>query len=656
MSIIGTIIPIFKKQNYQFVLIVGLVLLSMVSSGVAVKSYEYLGEPCRAKNILASVKIIDPVDNKEYLVLSNTNEATNMELILINLETHTGKVYLAPAGQGSWTLLPVAQDKLIVGTYYDGKIMIFDLRKKKFVKVVSFPGESYVYRAAVGKDGRVYAGTYPRAKLGALNLKTYDLETWDSPAPPNMYLHDCNATADGRILCLYTSSEVKTLIFDPATKQFSPAPKYTNSLSYSVLWNGYICWGNNICDGVTLEKVKPLPIPIAVDSGWSILVGLSDASTLYLQQNRNIYRYHNGDKELEIIAANMDSRYISGLRAVNKVGKLIGTFGQDYYVIDSKSKEVMKQPIPGESSGRPMLFIRPDGKGRVYAGPHFGQTICWIDLKTKKYVNPGIVSGRGGEVYDLTFYQDKLYMASYVGGDVIEYDPAQPWNQWEGKNPKLLARVGPEYIRPVPGIVLGSDNKLYSGWMAKYGTYGGAIAITDPATGKTKLIENPVGNQGISGLAVGDGKIFVGTTLAGNGIPPNLTAKPTFGILDMISHKVIYTYEFDTTNSQAVTSIGYDKGTRSVVMSTGKIMRIFELDKMIFRALNPEETPETRSYIDVPGDGFAYYGSGKKLIIFYLATNKVVRKVELPFAITRVAVDIDKTIYIACGPKLYRVK
>ena len=44
--------------------------------------------------------------------------------------------------------------------------------------------------------------------------------------------------------------------------------------------------------------------------------------------------------------------------------------------------------------------------------------------------------------------------------------------------------------------------------MAKYGSYGGAISITDPKDGKTELIENPLGEQAIAGLAVNDSQIY----------------------------------------------------------------------------------------------------------------------------------------------------
>src|SRR5439155_2997054 len=108
---------------------------------------------------------------------------------------------------------------------------------------------------------------------------------------------------------------------------------------------------------------------------------------------------------------------------------------------------------------------------------------------SKRITNTSQISNHGGEVYDAAFVNGKIYAVAYVGGEVIEYDPDAPWDQIGGKNPRTIATVSPGYIRPIAGVVLGPDGNLYSGWEAKYGTYGGAVAITDPATGKTQVIE-----------------------------------------------------------------------------------------------------------------------------------------------------------------------
>ncbi len=70
-------------------------------------------------------------------------------------------------------------------------------------------------------------------------------------------------------------------------------------------------------------------------------------------------------------------------------------------------------------------------------------------MGTGKVTDTRGVSNRGGEVYDVEVVDGVAYAVSYVGGEIIRFDPTQPWNHIGGVNPRVIARVGPDYIRPV---------------------------------------------------------------------------------------------------------------------------------------------------------------------------------------------------------------
>ena len=53
------------------------------------------------------------------------------------------------------------------------------------------------------------------------------------------------------------------------------------------------------------------------------------------------------------------------------------------------------------------------------------------------------------------------YAVAYSGGEIIRFDPSAPWDQIHHVNPKTIARVSPEYIRPVAGVIVGPDGRLY---------------------------------------------------------------------------------------------------------------------------------------------------------------------------------------------------
>src|SRR5207237_2788381 len=103
--------------------------------------------------------------------------------------------------------------------------------------------------------------------------------------------------------------------------------------------------------------------------------------------------------------------------------------------------------------------------------PSFVQTLVYREPKTGKTVNTRTVSDSGGEVYDVAVVDGLCYAVAYSGGEIIRFDPSAPWNQIHHVNPRTIARVSPEYIRPVAGVPVAPDGRPYSSWQAKYGTY-----------------------------------------------------------------------------------------------------------------------------------------------------------------------------------------
>src|SRR5207245_9938114 len=150
----------------------------------------------------------------------------------------------------------------------------------------------------------------------------------------------------------------------------------------------------------------------------------------------------------------------------------------------------------------------------------------------------------GGEVYDAAVIDGICYAVAYSGGEIIRFDPSAPWDQIGHVNPKTIATVAPEYIRPTAGVTVGPEGRLYSGWQARYGAYGGAVAITDPASGKTEVIADPLGSEGVSGLAVAGDAALIGTTTSANGLPNKPGASAQLGVYDLKARKLPHSHEF----------------------------------------------------------------------------------------------------------------
>ena len=80
------------------------ITMGLLAAAAGQAKVETLGQPCRAFNILGGITVKDPKTGTEYLALTNMNEETHCELLLIDFKRNKGEVYRAPAGAGSWAL------------------------------------------------------------------------------------------------------------------------------------------------------------------------------------------------------------------------------------------------------------------------------------------------------------------------------------------------------------------------------------------------------------------------------------------------------------------------------------------------------------------------------------------------------------------------
>jgi hypothetical protein len=612
---------------------------------------EHLGQPCIARNVLAGRLVRE--GDREWFVLTNMNETVGMELIFIDPEADRGEVYRAPAGSGAWALLSVPGDRLAVGTFYDGAFMLFDVPGRRWVETVHFPGEGYLWTFALGSDGRVYGGTYPGGKLGALDLETFALEDLGAPAAPNLYLRHTSALPDGRIFCQFGFEQPVTMLFDPATKQFSRAPEALQRVAQGVSWNGFFLAGDRAYRMPDLAEVvpPPFPAPPAERGPWSVDLALSHDRTLALRQDSAIYRCRAGETEVtrlvDLPLGNL------ALYALNDRGEIFGVRGQEYFVLRPGDTSMNLEPIPGECAPRATHFLRVDEEERVWGGPSFGQTLFYHETKTGETVNTRTVSDHGGEVYDVAVIEGICYAVAYAGGEIIRFDPNAGWDQIRHRNPQTLATVAPEYIRPAAGVTVGPDGRLYSGWWAKYGAYGGAVAGTDPRSGETEIIVDPLGPQGISGLAVLGEIALIGTTTSANGLPKQAGSSAQLGVYDLKERKVLYSHSFP--DAGTVSSLVYDPKSGRAAFLVDGMLWLFDPATRTLIGQEPVIAEKVTSHRIAVWEGRVFYGLAATLQALDLATGGSERVTTLPAKIDQIAVSPRGRLYVTCAADLYRI-
>lgn len=603
--------------------------------------------------------VTDRQDGRERIILLNNNETHGCELLYIDFEQDRGEVFSAPAGSGSWTGIEVPGDRLVIGTFYDGAFVVFDLKARKFITSVKCPDENYIWNVVPGPDGRVYGGTYPGAKLVAMDLKTYAVEDLGAPVLPNQYLRYVSLTPWGQLVAQFGMQKSTTKLYDIAAKEWKDFPglQEGNQFGIGIVWNGmFVAHDPRSGKLEAFEDASWRPSTKSVlasqeAAGYRVSGQLSNEKMLYLQKGNELYRLSAEQQtfaptkvtELDL----RGGRYVG----VSSKGELIGVRGQSYFVVRPGDREIRLRPIPEEPRGRPTLFLAADDQGRIWGGPHFGQTLFSYDTKTGKTINTDVVCDAGGEVYGATMLEGRVYSASYSGGDITCYDPTQPWNQWDRKNPKPLASVTPGYIRPQGGIVTGPDGKLYAGWMARYGTYGGAISITDPATGQTELIENPLGEQAIESFAVDHKRIYIGTSLGANGLPKQ-KGPAYFGVIELASREVLFKQPYETAS---VSRLIKEPRSGRIAFVVDMKLHVYDPDtgRIIIEPITDLPPIWAKQMLSL-GDGTLLAGCKDQICRLDLAKNTYRVLAESPGTIGSMVLGSDRRIYFSNKADLYR--
>jgi len=140
--------------------------------------------------------------------------------------------------------------------------------------------------------------------------------------------------------------------------------------------------------------------------------------------------------------------------------------------------------------------LRLIDKGRLLGTPFITQRFWEVNLKTGRGCDCGRAAPSAGEILQTWCMGGKIYMASYVGGRLVEYDPQV--HPHFPENPRVVADP-PESNRPVAAT---DDGRcLYYACSAPYGKLGSTLTCYDTKTGASLSKVNPIADQRIVSLA-----------------------------------------------------------------------------------------------------------------------------------------------------------
>ena len=265
--------------------------------------------------------------------------------------------------------------------------------------------------------------------------------------------------------------------FEPKTAQFDPGgPRPQREMTWFA-WRGARAWGADYVNG-------------------NIEIGVWDMATGQVRPISTI-----PDSQLHNVNLTASGKIV----AVNMYGEFFRFDG------DTGALELSKR-LPTDSIGHTDRLRRIDAE-RLLGTPFITQRFWEVNLRTGRGADCGRAAPGAGEILLTWTMGRRIYLAAYGGGELMEYNPAQPARFPE--NPRVVADP-PHGMRPVAGADAGRH--LYYSCSSEYGTLGSVLTRYDTRTGATRYRHSPLPDQQIISLQYDKpaGCLVAGTTMHAN--------------------------------------------------------------------------------------------------------------------------------------------
>ncbi|TDE11189.1 PQQ-binding-like beta-propeller repeat protein [Jiangella asiatica] len=408
---------------------------------------------------------------------------------LVDLGQVTEDAYRIPS-------IAVDEDGVVYGgTNPDGHAFAFDPSTGEFTDYGPIAeGETFCRLGAVG-DGLLYAGTSPNGRLFAIDLATGTKS--EIPLPEPYASSESAATPRAWVqglLFVFVSPSRAALVYDTRTGQWADdLPRYGG-------------------DAGPTEQLRTAVFAEDLDSRnlWEYdLVArratLTDFNTGRLGTTTRVIGHTT------LAGRGFPGLTLVGMGVTGRMWHWNPITGEQRW-IDS---EVQGSPVPIRATGG-----GPDGN--VYVGPFFSSGVMAryivAEERFEQLDGPTQVEAFG-------IHDGKLYLGTYTGAGIAEFDPVQPWDY--GRNPRQLFNLD-GYGQERPWGLASVGDRLAIGTTAPVGSLDGALSFYTPATGELNVIGTLFEGHGVPSLAAHGLLLAGGTSTRVSSTPPTAPAARLF--------------------------------------------------------------------------------------------------------------------------------
>ncbi len=418
-------------------------------------------------------------------------------------------------------LAPHGNDTIYVFSGDRFRIYKYTISTRTLKRLHVFPpglGRFWMASRAVGPDGKIYVGTYPRniaIGVDPATDKAFSLEPLTTEK--NQQYLTAPAVDDDNVMYAPVGRRVPQLFSvklpDGARKQLLTEELTKQLLKENVYIPTVYFYRGKVY--TTIAGQRYLCTPDALQAVDNASIPWPD----YVERVRANGRFPDRRISDSESAARFDDR---GLVIAGKKGTRIVTVK-----FDAVEHEIYRF---GTVRGN-ILY----GSG-IFPAKTFA-----IDLGTLIATDYGRCSSGGVQSYDFLDTPKGLLVSSYTGATLDFFEPGKP----KGKgNPRQLAELEKtDQQERMPRLTKLNDRFVYSGSTPIKGYLGGAVVKIDLEREEVKVFRNILPDQSISDLLLcPDGKTLFGngSILGGTGAKPKLKAADIF-LYDTDTDKIVWT-------------------------------------------------------------------------------------------------------------------
>lgn len=512
-----------------------------------------LGTP--GNGVPGSVPILYTVMSGPTAVLSAVNPTTGAVV---------GSPVSLPGIQGSWSQVEGLHGNIYIGGYVGGDLYRYDPTTGIAENLGNPTGSDYIFSLSVDPaTGIVWGGTFGKTgQLFSYNPATGQFENYGTMEPGEAYVRSV-AAYGGMVYMGLGAAQPELLAFNPATGQKTllnvPVPATYNVKAdggtvgtvqvvapnrlYAEFLGGHLYdipsdqlvsgFGEPASSVVSFETQGPTMYYVQRDTlkgtaaygeGWIQAYNLaSNTESTYTQPSASFAPYLWGDQAHEIWLVHLHNPHYPGVSIISLDAR------SHYWIYDPQNGAFTFYHLatPGQPETIESLGPGPAGTSDLYGAGYLQGNSFSYDPATHQAVEE---TGPGQSEIEVSANGDEIF-ATYPGGTVWRYDPAEAWQFGPSPlmqtNPVPIATLGNRQIRPF-GAAVDTQGNVIIGSVPVYGTFGGALTKIHPSTGSLSALYPLPGmlsaQSPISLTALANGEVVAGTTVSGG--TPNSTTPP----------------------------------------------------------------------------------------------------------------------------------